>query len=49
MSPRVAIIIHLLLLVDKAYTKKGELSFFISMEFGLSIIAMFYFVENVYR
>lgn len=49
MSHSIAIIIHLLLLVDKAYTKKGELVFFILIEFSFSIIGVFYFVGTVYR
>lgn len=48
MSLGVAILIHLLLLADRAYTKKGELSFFILMEYYLDLIGVFYFVEAIY-
>ncbi len=49
MSLRVAILIHLLLLVDKADSKKGELLFVILMEQSLNLIEVLYLAGSVYR
>lgn len=48
MSLGVAILIHLLLLVDRAYTKKGEFSFFILMEHCLDLIGVFHIARAIY-
>lgn len=48
MSLRVAILIHLLLLVDKADSKKGELQFVILMEHSLNLMAVLYLAGSVY-
>lgn len=42
MSLRVAVLIYLLLLVDKADSKKGELQFFILIEQGLYLMEVLY-------
>lgn len=48
MSLRVAILIHLLLLVDKADSKKGELLFVILMEQSLNLMEVLYLAGTVY-
>lgn len=47
MSLRVAVLIYLLLLVDKADSKKGELQFFILMEQGLNLMEVLYLAGTV--
>lgn len=42
MSLRAAVLIYLLLLVDKADSKKGELQFFILIEQGLYLMEVLY-------
>ena len=49
MSLRVAILIHLLLLVDKADSKKGELLFVILMEQSLNVMEVLYLAGTVQR
>lgn len=44
MSLRVAVLIYLLLLVDKADSKKGELQFFILIEQGSYLMEVLYLV-----
>lgn len=48
MSLRVAILIHLLLLVYKADSKKGELLFVILMEQSLNLIEVLYHSGTVH-
>lgn len=48
MSLRVAILIHLLLLVDKADAKKGELQFVILMEHSLNLMEALCLAGTVY-
>lgn len=48
MSLRVAILIHLLLVFDKADSKKGELLFVTLMEQGVNVIGVFYLAHSVY-
>lgn len=48
MSLWVAILIHLLLLVDKADSKKGELLFVILMEQSLYLMEVLYLAGTVY-
>lgn len=48
MSLRVAILTHLLLLVDKADSKKGELPFVILMEQCLNFMGVLYLAATLY-
>lgn len=49
MTLRVTILIHLVLLFDKADSKKGELPFFILMEQCLNFMGVLYLAGTVYR
>lgn len=48
MTLGVGVLIYLLLLVDKADSKKGELQFFILMEQGLNLMEVLYLAGTVY-
>lgn len=48
MSLRVVLLIHLLLLFDKAHSKKGELLFVILMEKSLNLMGVLYLAGTVY-
>ena len=48
MSPRVALLVHLLLVVDKADSKKGELPFVTLTEQSLNMIGVLYLAGTVF-
>lgn len=48
MTLRAAMLIHLLLLFDKAHSKKGELPFFVLIEQCLNFMGVLYLAGTVY-
>ena len=48
MNLRMVVLIHLLLFIDKADSKKGELSFVILIEDCLNFLVVFYFLSTIY-